>query len=171
MRISFTGAHSVGKSTLVKILRETYDDSISELCGDITYDGIGRNIINNENWSLKNKQRYLNYWYAFTHLKNVDFLSSRTVYDTWAHSRTMINPWFNHHLFSWVTKNIYYDYVFYVPIEFDIVNDGVRYIDKDLQVQIDKEIVLILNFFHIPYHSITGSVEERIIKVRSIIGI
>lgn len=165
MKLAFAGAHSVGKSTLVNIIRD-----YPVLANYGVYDGLGRKILK-KNWSIKNKQRYFNWWYAINHAYHDDFISARTIYDTQAHSKIMIDPWFNTRLFNWAIKYIYYDYVFYIPPEFPIEDDGGRYTDPDLQFRLDKETKLIMDSNHIPYHTITGSIEERTNQVRNILGL
>jgi nicotinamide riboside kinase len=62
----------------------------------------------------------------------------------------------NHHLRSQYTD------VFYLPIEFGIVPDGLRPMDPDFQTDIDRRLVELLERFDVKYSSLTGSVEERL---------
>ena len=55
-----------------------------------------------------------------------------------------------------------YTHVFYLPIEFPIVPDGLRPLDPDFQKEIDERMVKLLDLHDVKYESLTGSVEERI---------
>jgi nicotinamide riboside kinase len=60
-----------------------------------------------------------------------------------------------HHLRSQYTD------VFYLPIEFGIVPDGLRPLDEDFQQDIDRRMVHLLEVNDIRYQTLTGSVEDR----------
>ncbi len=61
-----------------------------------------------------------------------------------------------HHLRSNYTQ------VFYLPIEFGIVPDGLRPDDPDFQADIDRRILELLHSHDIRYSTLTGSVSERL---------
>lgn len=54
-----------------------------------------------------------------------------------------------------------YTHVFYLPIEFDIVPDGLRPMDPDFQAEIDQRMVGLLDRYSIRYETLKGSVKER----------
>jgi deoxyadenosine/deoxycytidine kinase len=54
-----------------------------------------------------------------------------------------------------------YTHVFYLPIEFGIVLDGLRPDDPDFQADIDRRMVHLLEVNDVAYETLTGSVEER----------
>ncbi|MFN2524650.1 MAG: AAA family ATPase [Actinomycetota bacterium] len=60
-----------------------------------------------------------------------------------------------------------YSHVFYLPIEFPIVLDGLRPDDPVFQREIEGRIVALLNRYGITYTTITGTVEERLEKIES----
>ncbi|HVL91611.1 MAG TPA: ATP-binding protein [Actinomycetota bacterium] len=55
-----------------------------------------------------------------------------------------------------------YSHVFYLPIEFDIVPDGLRPMDPDFQRDIDERMVRIMHDNDIDYEPLRGTVEERL---------
>src|SRR5438477_111733 len=55
-----------------------------------------------------------------------------------------------------------YTHVFYLPIEFPIVPDGLRPLDPDFQNEIDERMVRLPELHDVNYEPLTGSVEERI---------
>ena len=165
MKITFTGSHGTGKSTLVKLLSRH-----SEFEKFKIFDGVGRRIHTEKKWSDKRKQHYFNWYYVRKHFFTKNFIASRGLIDTLAYSRVTVDFWYHSRLFNWGFKHIYYDHVFYIPIEFPLESDGVRY-GEELQPIIDKDIKLILDFYHIPYHVIEGTVEERYKLVCQIVGL
>lgn len=54
-----------------------------------------------------------------------------------------------------------YTDVFYLPIEFGIVPDGLRPMDPDFQADIDRRMVHFLDLYDVQYQTLTGSVEDR----------
>lgn len=63
-----------------------------------------------------------------------------------------------------------YSHVFYLPIEFPIVLDGLRPDDPEFQKDIDKRVLRLLDSHGIVYETITGSVEERLEKIVRALG-
>lgn len=61
-----------------------------------------------------------------------------------------------HHLRSQYTD------VFYLPIEFPIVPDGLRPMDPDFQADIDRRLVELLHAYDVKYATLTGGVEVRL---------
>lgn len=59
-----------------------------------------------------------------------------------------------------------YTDVFYLPIEFPIVPDGLRPLDPEFQQEIDGRLLSILKYHDIPFSEVTGSVEERLDQIQ-----
>lgn len=57
--------------------------------------------------------------------------------------------------------------VVYVPVEFEVEDDGVRSIDKEFQAKIDFLISNILETSGVPYITVTGTVEERLAQIEA----
>lgn len=60
-----------------------------------------------------------------------------------------------------------YSHVFYLPIEFPIVPDGLRPEDPVFQAEIDERLTSILKYHDIGYRELRGSVEERIDEIEA----
>jgi deoxyadenosine/deoxycytidine kinase len=58
-----------------------------------------------------------------------------------------------------------YSHVFYLPIEFPIVLDGLRPDDPAFQKEIDERIVSLLHSHGIRSETVTGSVEDRLEQI------
>lgn len=165
MKIAFCGAHGVGKSTLLQ--HEFWKNS--SFINYKVIESYSRN--HSKGWIDKRRQFQVNTRYILSHIYNTNFISARSIFDPWAYSRLNINLDFNFQLFNLAVKFINYDFLFYIPIEFDIYDDGVRPQDKDFQRAIDIEISNLLRFYHIPYHIITGGVDCRIGMIRDIMSV
>ena len=63
-----------------------------------------------------------------------------------------------------------YSHVFYLPIEFPIVLDGLRPDDPDFQREIDDRIQALLRANDIEYETVTGTVEERIEAIEKVLA-
>ena len=63
-----------------------------------------------------------------------------------------------------------YDHVFYLPIEFPIVLDGLRPDDPGFQADIDRRIRHLLETADVSFHALTGSVGDRQEQVRKVVG-
>lgn len=51
--------------------------------------------------------------------------------------------------------------IFYLPIEFPLIDDGIRYSDPEFQKKYDEKIREIITRYSLYYDSITGTVEKR----------
>lgn len=65
------------------------------------------------------------------------------------------------------TKDL--ELIIYLPIEFPLVDDGVRSSDEEFQKDVDRKIVQFLNNYKISHVIITGTVEERVEKIKEVI--
>jgi nicotinamide riboside kinase len=63
-----------------------------------------------------------------------------------------------------------YSHVFYLPIEFPIVLDGLRPDDPAFQKEIDERLVGLLTTHDVAYETVTGSVEERISQIETFLA-
>jgi nicotinamide riboside kinase len=62
-----------------------------------------------------------------------------------------------------------YTHYIYFPIEFDSVDDGVRSVNEDWRVKIDKEFQLLLEGVRKPYLTVTGSPLQRVEQILNFI--
>ena len=66
-------------------------------------------------------------------------------------------------------KNEYTHYI-YFPIEFESVDDGVRSVNEDWRLKIDKEFQLLLDGVRKPYLTVTGSPLQRVNQILEFIN-
>jgi adenylate kinase family enzyme len=60
-----------------------------------------------------------------------------------------------------------YSHVFYLPIEFPIVLDGLRPDDPEFQSEIDERILRLLRTHGVRYETVTGDVGERLDQIET----
>ena len=155
------GSHGTGKSTLLNYLKTQRKDYY-------TTDGFSRPIRKvfqkQSNPILEqNVINELTEWAFLNYLTHDKVITTRSVLDIFLYNKHLfnnINPYYLNIFLKNVNK---VNKVFYIPIEFDLEDDGVR-MNKNLQIKIDNEIqLLIQEYFELRSKIVilNGSVEER----------
>jgi nicotinamide riboside kinase len=178
LKITFVGAHGTGKTTLVRALSQRISEKgisctmtdevprvVCESAGDPTFFRRGNNSLAKQSLLLIGQPIYEA---AATLEGAAVVLCDRSILDHWAYTRCL----FMDDLRSegilapagdFVSKYCEtYDAIFYVPIEFASIDDGTREGDPTFQQAIDSEIRALLNSYNIQYHTIKGTVDERV---------
>ena len=175
MIVALTGSHSTGKSTLVEyfqdkknivrlssVTRSTITNEERRVDGVVDLDVAQLKILLNiiqgiDNIIEMNEQNPDNI-----------YLLDRCVFDFIAYSRCFYKQGKlskcvldvieekGSKLFQCI------DLFGYLPIEFDIVDDGIRSLDNELRKEVDGEIVDLLKTNKVNYIVLSGSVDERI---------
>ena len=184
-KIAFTGAHGVGKTTLTDVLVKQLSMEglrvaktlevprlICDRAGDPTFFRRGNNtplrqiLILLGQVDIESRSRDL----------QPDLLiCDRTLLDHWAYTKVLFGDELQREgildLYEQLIAEycLTYDRIFYLPIEFPPVDDGTRESDSDFQHAIDATIVEALRVHELPFMPITGTVEERLKKVRAAI--
>lgn len=73
-------------------------------------------------------------------------------------------------LFEWAMKDIPNYEVFYIPREFAMDKDGIRYQDEEFANIVDQKIKNFLDIMNVPYHVVQGDLETRVKTVKEVIG-
>tara|TARA_R110002020_G_scaffold255662_2_gene469414 strand:- start:3623 stop:4144 length:522 start_codon:yes stop_codon:yes gene_type:complete len=164
--IALIGSHGVGKTTLLKELSlRTKDTAVKDGSSRMVRsfnDKIGKKLDPKEQQMLINMISDRNW--------NVDI--STNLYTT----RTPLDHYAYCRAFGWydmaeerkkLFENSDYKKVkfLYIPIEFPLVKDGVRYEDADFQIRIDDILVDCINEYDLNPVVLTGSIEERVEKL------
>ena len=189
MKICLLGSQGTGKSTLVNSIKKQYR----------VVDGIARNVIahgeaSNQKGDSYSQRRIFN---DYREALRGDYLSTRSMIDVYAYTQYLVqhyelvpyNPFsigeylllkieLRRELYlikRWLIKNP--DVIIcYIPIEFDLVEDGVRSLNKEYQRAIDRNMndifcKLILSCYISRGYTITGSLQDRIAHLKRIINI
>ena len=164
-RIIFTGAQGTGKTTVLKALEERGANVITEVVRNLSKKGVKINEDGDENGQKK-------IFKAYEKLlsENTPYISDRGLVDVLAYtmylsekdlvSEELVTKQFKA-LAKFMKSNGDIIYC-YFPIEFDVVEDGVRSVDEDFRKAIDENIKTILAKMGVTYVTVRGSQEERI---------
>lgn len=177
MIAAFCGSHSTGKSTLLEFFRERVGyvciDSVtrsSTTKAERRIDGISDlnkvqlqmcNNILSKNLEIKKQYEGSNQIVLLDRCP-IDFLAYTKCFvdrglvssDTYLNIKVQLEPLF-HNL----------DVVFYAPLEFGIVDDGIRSLDEKLREDVDKTILELLLWYQIRTVRLQGSVRQRLEQI------
>jgi len=174
MRIGITGAQSVGKTTLLNALRS--EDMFKDLviCDEVTRRVKSYGLPINEDGNDTTQRLIMN-----EHVVNVflydNMIADRTVLDGLVYSSYLYrNGKVNMDTFKYVydvyEKVVpYYDYIFYIEPEFDIVNDGTRSVDLSFRDQVADLFESLIYQHKLDVIRIGGSVRNRVNQIIDII--
>ena len=172
-KIGFSGAQSVGKTTLLNALREEKMFSGHEFCDEVTrwVGGLGLPI--NEGGSDAT-QLLIAMRHIFNLRMHESFVTDRTILDCYVYTKWL----WNHDNVSAGTVNeirdifntikLDYHHIFYIRPEFAIEDDGVRSADENFQKEIVQlfEDALFEFYYDDEYTVISGSVKDRVAQIK-----
>lgn len=174
MKIIFTGAQGTGKTTILNHYKDQGYNTITEVVRKLSKEGVKIN----EMGDLKGQQRIFNEYNKLLN-KEESYISDRGLTDVTAYTAYLGRKNDNVKLlietiYQLVDISVFYKnnpdiITCYFPIEFPITDDGVRSMDEEFLTEIDKNIKNSLEGLGIQYHTITGTVEERIKQIDKII--
>jgi nicotinamide riboside kinase len=167
MKIGITGAQSVGKTTLLNALRseKLFKDYV--VCDEVTRRVKGYGLPINEEGTDITQRLIMN-----EHIVNVfmygNMLTDRTaldglVYSAYLYNKNQISAntlKYVREVFNKVWHS--YDYVFYIEPEFEIVDDGVRSINKQFRDEIAELFEYVIEKENLSMLRVKGSVRNRV---------
>ena len=176
MKIGFTGTVSVGKTTLVKALKElpefkdyTFSTERSKYLRDL-------GIPLNTDSTIKGQIIFLAERSSELFIENM--ITDRTIIDVMAFTRLAKSiPYFMADDLNDAVSHLLreYDYIFYVsPEGVELEDNGVRTIDPEYRMEVDKEIqnLIIRHKSKLRnYEELSGSTEERIEKIKQVLSL
>lgn len=167
MKIIFVGAQGTGKSTILNYYKERGYNCITEVVRNLSKEGVKIN----EKGNIKGQKIIFN-TYKDLFSKNDNYISDRGLIDVCAYTgylhcrkqsvqteKLFTNQYMDILEFNENNSDVKY---FYFPIEFQVVDDGVRSVDEDYRREIDGYIKLILDKTNVDYITVSGSIEDRI---------
>jgi nicotinamide riboside kinase len=175
MKIGFCGTISVGKTTLVNALKELPEFAEYEFKTERSKYLRDLGIPLNTDSTLKGQIVFMAERASELMFDNV--ITDRTVIDVMAFTRLAKSiPYFVADNFNDAVSPLLreYDYIFYVsPEGVELEDNGVRVVDANYRNQIDKEIQNLIfkykNKFQL-YAELSGTTEERVQKIKQVIG-
>jgi len=179
MKIGFCGTISVGKTTLVNALKELPEFADYHFATERSKYLRDLGIPLNTDSTLKGQLIFLAE--RASELLHKDMITDRTVIDVMAFSHLSITiPFFiSADLNKAVSELIRdYDYIFYVsPEGVELEDNGVRVVDSEYRMELDKTIKNLLEQHKFKFNTITGyselsgTTEERIQKIKQVMSL
>jgi nicotinamide riboside kinase len=159
------GAHGVGKTTLLNAIREKHPQFY-------VTDGFSRPVKKVKDKLGLNKEQEqeiineLTLWAFQNYITSDIVISGRSPIDAIIYTNVYCPRLsISNILETFLKLKDKIKGVFYIPIEFPLVDDGVRFSNQGDQILIDKLILDFLNTHQIQYVQLTGSVEERLNQI------
>lgn len=153
------GSHGVGKTSLI--------NEIQKKVSIYTSDGFSRPIHQNSIGLDKIQQHILinelTAW-RWVEDRNKNCVYSRSIIDSIIYTKVLY-PNMKIEMEKW--KDLFIKYkdcynFFYIPIEFELERDGVRFESVQLQKDIDKEMYSFIAKFQLPFTTLSGSIDRRV---------
>lgn len=171
-RIAFTGAQGTGKTTLLEMFKDSGVNVITEVVRKLARTGIP---INTDGTNETQKAVFD----AFTKelSQPISYITDRCHVDALAYTKAQVAR-------GKVDTDVFYNQlveaakffdenpdivVCYFPIEFGVIDDGVRSTDEEYRHEIDENVLDILDTLGIDYVTVSGSPEERFNQVKMIL--
>lgn len=171
MKIGFTGTMSVGKTTLVKALKELPEFKDYEFRTERSKYLRDMGIPLNTDSTLKGQIVFLAERCSELYQPNI--ITDRTILDVMAFTNLAKSvPYIHSDMYEDLASNLLqeYDYIFYIsPLGIEIEDNGVRTIDPEYREEVDREIRQLIFKYRNRlknYIELKGSTEERISIVK-----
>ena len=172
MKIAFVGSFSTGKTTLANLFAREWDyPLLPEVAREVVKLGFP---LDQSATAETETLIFLKQWRAEE--SHDHFVADRSIYDVLAYAdwvmehqdggRKENHLWYESREIALMDLRARYDHVFYLPVEFPIVLDGLRPDDTAFQADIDRRIVELLKVADVEFHTLNGSVEARQEQVR-----
>lgn len=170
VKVTIVGAQGTGKTTVLNYFRNTFLTPITEVARNLSKQGVKIN----EDGDKKSQDVIFQTYYDLLS-QDIDYISDRGLFDVIAYTsylddtgkindnhETLINQLNKLELFI---KNNPNAIVVYFPIEFQLVDDGVRSTNESFRTSIDNRIKELLEYFYPDYITVHGTPEERIKQI------
>jgi nicotinamide riboside kinase len=173
VKIGLCGTHSSGKTTLLNMLKEEFKtvNLVSEAARKCPFPINEKTGFKSQEWIFREQVRQ-----ELNAPLNEITISDRTVYDQLAYIMYAYELGnITHEEYEVLQRYISawgwtYDYIIYLPIEFPLVEDGIRSTSEDYRRIIDDKIQLILmDYDKDKIATVTGRPKERVEKIKDVL--
>lgn len=164
-RISISGSHSTGKSTVIEALKNNKSISkrftfVQEVLRSIKKSGFKINELGNDNTQMLVMARFLEYATMDNVILDRCALDG-LVYSAYLYEKSQIRK-NTLRIAESIFENVKYDIMFYIAPEFDIVPDGVRSVNLEFRDRIAELFEEYMEAYKIEPIRLTGTVDERV---------
>lgn len=171
-KIVIIGSHGVGKTTLIQRLKVIYPNHnfIDEVARDLQLK-IGKSTrdMNDEEKSkfqlqamqiqIDQEKQFDNYISDHCAISYLPYSADLPIY---GQLKKMIRDNY--------LSNLKQLKIIYIPIEFGLENDGLRFTNDEYQQYIDETLIDLIHKYNLKYTTIKGTVEERLEQIKQIIN-
>jgi nicotinamide riboside kinase len=176
MKIAFVGSFSTGKTTLANLFAHEWD---YPLLPEVAREVVALGFPLDQSATAETETLiFLKQWRA--EASHARFVADRSIYDVLAYAdwvmenqdgdRKENHLWYESREIATMDLRARYDHVFYLPVEFPIVLDGLRPDNPEFQADVDRRIVALLEGADVAFVTLTGSIEQRQEQVRRTVG-
>ncbi len=174
-RLSISGTHSIGKTTLVNSVKNFIDDKHVKIIPEIARFLIDKGFKLNQDITEYGIVNYITEYLYHERITESDVvISDRSLIDLLAYVKTNNSPKIRHTYFRLIEEVVFeeskrFDCYVYIPVEFELIKDNVRSSDRSYQIQVDKTFIQLFAYYNIQPVIIAGSIEERTNKFLKLI--
>jgi len=176
VKVAFVGSFSTGKTTLANLFAHEWD---YPLLPEVAREVVALGFPLDQSATAETETLiFLKQWRA--EASHSRFVADRSIYDVLAYAdwvmenqdgdRKENHLWYESRELATMDLRARYDHVFYLPVEFPIVLDGLRPDNPGFQADVDRRIVALLEGADVDFATLTGTVEERQEQVRQAVG-
>ena len=173
--IMLSGVQCTGKSTILNELKKRVNNQfiyIDEPIRTLKKQGIP---INKESTDITQTSVMLTHYYNIVNKINV--ITNRGTLDGMAYtyylhyiSKTILPETFEYCLNLFLKTLPYYDYIFYFKPEIELVEDGVRSINKEFYYDMIIQFNDIIRDYNVDVITISGTIKQRLNKICGVIN-
>lgn len=167
MKIALCGAHWVGKTTLASILGSHLELTVLP---DVVIDAHSMGFAINE-WTSMEAQLWMAAQQLAYEKNHSRFIADKCIFDYYVYARALdMDISLQETIRSVALRTHAYDHVFYIKPEFPLPHDGeLRSTNQAFQDMVDTSYQEFLHKESVDFSFITGSVDERVNQVLSIV--
>ena len=175
MKYALTGSHGVGKTTIINELNDFLEESKIK---SIINSSNARKIALSGRTINDSGDDIVQMSVECSHVSKFcedDWFADRSVLDGYAYTKYLhVAGKVSDEVMNVIEKLMItfvnlYDGIFYIPVEFDMIKDGVRKEDGQFQKDIDNIIYNTMINNNVHFHTITGPIVQRVERIKDII--